>query len=25
VLYDMLDKLEPPERYEAQTVEWLCV
>ena len=25
VLYDMLDRLEPPERYEAQTVEWLCV
>lgn len=25
VLYDMLDRLEPPERYEAQEVEWICV
>ena len=25
VLYDMLDRLEPPERFEAQNVEWLCV
>lgn len=24
-LNDMLDKLEPPERFEAQCVEWLCV
>lgn len=22
---DILDKLEPPERFEAQAVEWLCV
>ena len=25
VIARMLDKLEPPERYEAQRVEWVCV